>query len=369
MLVNGAGGIAGDSIVKSMINDQFSKSGFGRGRTADVAPANKDYVQFFFSGLFFHFSKGRALRMKITKESTLTFYSFFSFIFSMSKQLVIFGCGYLGSELARQAIELGWHISAVTRNADTAASLNDAGVHKVVVADLDDDSWSGEIDSTQDYVVNCVGAASNDLDGYLKSYVDGQDSVVKWARDGKVGTYVFTSSTSVYPQTERQLIDETASSDGVSERGGLLLAAEQLGFPGGGGIGRSFILRLAGLYGPGRHLFLESVRNGVTQSGDGDRILNLIHRDDATSAILAVLQAGDNNIGRIYNLSDGNPSSRAEIAEWLAEKLGVDAPSFAGNDGSDASNRKISNNRIRDELNWSPAFPSFREGYNSILEK
>jgi nucleoside-diphosphate-sugar epimerase len=287
----------------------------------------------------------------------------------MSKKLAIFGCGYLGSELARQALGLGWDVSAVTRNADTASSLSDSGVQKVVVAELGADSWQGEIDSTQDFVVNCVGAASDDLDGYLKSYIDGQDSVVKWARDGKVGTFVFTSSTSVYPQTERQLVDETASSDGVSERGGLLLAAEQLGFPSGGGIGRSFILRLAGLYGPDRHLFLENVRNGKTQSGDGDRILNLIHRDDAVSALFAVLQAGDQNIGRIYNVSDGNHSSRAEIAVWLAEKLGVDAPSFAGRDGSHASNRKISNNRIRDELNWSPNFPSFREGYNSILEK
>ncbi|MDE0575516.1 MAG: hypothetical protein OSB39_01075, partial [Opitutales bacterium] len=109
-------------------------------------------------------------------------------------------------------------------------------------------------------------------------------------------------------------------------------------------------------------------RNGETQSGDGDRILNLIHRDDAVSAIFSVLQAGEHNIGRIYNVSDGNHSSRAEIVEWLAEKLGVDAPSFAGSDGSDASNRKISNDRIRDELNWTPVYSSFREGYNSILE-
>jgi hypothetical protein len=44
MLVNGAGGIAGDPVVQSKINDQFAKSGFGGGRTADVAPANKDDV-------------------------------------------------------------------------------------------------------------------------------------------------------------------------------------------------------------------------------------------------------------------------------------------------------------------------------------
>ncbi|SVB35452.1 uncharacterized protein METZ01_LOCUS188306, partial [marine metagenome] len=115
-------------------------------------------------------------------------------------------------------------------------------------------------------------------------------------------------------------------------------------------------------------LFLDSVRNGETQAGDGDRILNLIHRDDAVSAIFAVLQSGEDNIGRIYNVSDGNHSSRAEIVEWLAEKLGVDAPPFTGSEDSDASNRKISNDRIRDELNWVPAHPSFREGFNSILE-
>ncbi|MBU63017.1 MAG: hypothetical protein CMI26_11005 [Opitutae bacterium] len=287
----------------------------------------------------------------------------------MGKKLAIFGCGYLGSALAQQALKLGWHVSAVTRNADTASCLDDSGVQKIVVADLDDKSWTGEIDSTQDFVVNCVGAASPDLDGYLKSYVDGHDSVVTWARSGEVGTFVFTSSTSVYPQTGRCLVDETASSDGVSEKGGLLLAAEQLGFPGGEGIGRSFILRLAGLYGPGRHLLLDSVRNGDILSGDGDRILNLIHRDDACSAILGVLQAEERNIGRIYNVSDGNHSSRSEIVTWLAEKMGVDTPSFSGSEGTDASNRKICSDRIRGELNWSPLYPSFRDGYDSILEK
>ena len=55
MLVNGAGGIAGDAVVQSTINDQFAKSGFGCGRTADVAPANKDNMKFFFVGLVLHF--------------------------------------------------------------------------------------------------------------------------------------------------------------------------------------------------------------------------------------------------------------------------------------------------------------------------
>ena len=147
----------------------------------------------------------------------------------MSKKLAILGCGYLGSELARQALDRGWTVVALTRNANTAASLREAGVSHVVEAELDGISWHGDIDATQDFVVNCVGAASADLAGYAKSYVEGQDSVMQWASNGQVGTYVFTSSSSVYPQTGRRLVDETASCDGVSERGGLLLAAEQFG--------------------------------------------------------------------------------------------------------------------------------------------
>ena len=190
---------------------------------------------------------------------------------------------------------------------------------------------------------------------------------MQWAGKGQVGTYVFTSSSSVYPQTGRRLVDETASCDGVSERGGLILAAEQFGFPGVDSIGRSFVLRLAGLYGPGRHLLLDNLRVSEPLSGNGDRILNLIHRDDAVSAILAALGADEANVGRIYNVSDGNHALRSEIVEWLAERLGVEAPSFAGDDEDGVPNRKVSNDRIRDELRWTPAYSSFRDGYEAIL--
>ena len=298
----------------------------------------------------------------------MTFWPIFSFnIEYMSKKLAIFGCGYLGSELARQALARGWTVTALTHNANTAASLREAGISHVVEAELDAVSWHGDIDATQDFVVNCVGAAAADLAGYAKSYVEGQDSVMQWASNGQVGTYVFTSSSSVNPQTGRRLVDETVSCDGVSDRGGLLLAAEKLGFPGVDSIDRSFVLRLAGLYGPGRHLLLDNVRTSEPYSGNGDRILNLIHRDDAVSAILCALDAVETNVGRIYNVSDGNHALRSEIVEWLASKLGVEAPSFVGDDDDGMPNRKVSNDRIRDELVWTPAYPSFRDGYKAIL--
>lgn len=285
----------------------------------------------------------------------------------MSNTITILGCGYLGTALAEHCIGKGFTVSALTRNAETAKKLHSIGVSQVVEAQLQDNDWHRKLDPNQDFVVNCVGASSPDNQGYITSYIEGQDSVMKWLENGSVGSYVFTSSISVYPQTEKRFVDETASCAGVKEKGGLLLAAEQKCFPPVLSIKRSFILRLAGLYGPGRHLLIDKVKNGQEFQGNADRILNLIHRDDAVKAILNCLEADQTNIGRIYNVSDGSHSTRGQIVTWLAEKLNVTVPTFQENDAEGTSNRKVSNNRILDELSWSPQFSSFQTGYDSIL--
>ena len=285
----------------------------------------------------------------------------------MSSTLTILGCGYIGSALAEVALEKNWTVSALTRNEETGRKLESMGVQNVVVSRLDCDEWHSYIDPNQDFVVNCVGAFSPSLDGYVTSYIEGQKSAMKWIEAGKVNSYLFTSSCSVYPQTGRKLVEETASCAGVSEKGGLLLAAEGISFPPPSSIGRSFVLRLGGIYGPGRHLLANKVKNGVAMEGNAGRILNLIHRNDAVSAILACFLADESNLGRIYNLTDSSPSARGEIVEWLANKFGVSPPSFSEDDKEDTPNRKISSQRIMKELNWSPKYPSFIQGYESLL--
>ena len=287
----------------------------------------------------------------------------------MSSKITIIGCGYLGSALAEVCIGKGWEVSALTRNSETAAKLRNMGVNRVVESQIENDDWHTQLDPNQDFVVNCVGASSSDTDGYITSYVEGQDSVMTWLEQGNVGTFLFTSSSSVYPQTGKRFVDETASSAGVSEKAGLLLAAEQKCFPPVSSIGRSFILRLAGLYGPGRHLLIDKIISGEELSGNSDRILNLIHRDDAVDAILSCLNSDDSNIGRIYNVTDGNHATRGQIATWIADNLKSKEPVFKEDDDENAPNRKVSNNRILDELSWSPKFNSYQLGYKPIFDK
>lgn len=286
----------------------------------------------------------------------------------MSQTITILGCGYLGSALAKQCISKGWTVSALTRNSAKAKDLRAMGVDKVIEAQIEDENWHDQLDSSQDFVVNCVGAASSDAQGYISSYIEGQDSVMKWLKQGSVKTFVFTSSTSVYPQSGKRFVDETASCVGVSEKGGLLLAAEQKCFPPVSSISRSFILRLSGLYGPGRHLLMNKVKQGEDIDGNEDRILNLIHRDDAANAVISCLQADESNLGRIYNVSDGTHATRGQIVAWLAESLNLSTPSFKGDDEEGTPNRKVSNNRILDDLSWSPEYSNYQLGYQSIFE-
>ena len=71
--------------------------------------------------------------------------------------------------------------------------------------------------------------------------------------------------------------------------------------------------------------FIDKVKKEEEFSENADRVINLIHRDDAVSAILSRL-APSTNIGRIYNVSDGNHATRGQIANWLAENLNVKNP-------------------------------------------
>ena len=125
------------------------------------------------------------------------------------------------------------------------------------------------LDPEQDYVVNCVGASAPSPKGYRISYVQGLRSIKKWLKDDRKTKVIFTSSTSVYPQTDGELADESNTNEGVSEKErffwkqkkGLELNAEQ----------RGVNSRLAGLYGPGRHLLIDKVKRGEQLTGSGNK--------------------------------------------------------------------------------------------------
>jgi len=290
------------------------------------------------------------------------------------KRLVIFGCGYVGSALARVAVSAGIRVEALTRNLDKAAGLRAAGLAKVVLADLSTADWHGQIPGGADFVVNCVG--SGGPDAYRQTYVAGMQSVLAWATKGgvPVDAFVYTSSTSVYSQSGGALVDESSPAGGAALNGTIIRESEILlqdAAP--STVRRHFILRLAGIYGPDRHHLLDQLRAGSSRlAGTGDHRLNLAHRDDIVAAILACLGAPPNTGSQVFNVADSAPAPRAEVVRWLAGRLGRPVPDFDGsltgrNDGTPPADRIISNAKIQRLLGWQPRYPDYRAGYENIL--
>jgi nucleoside-diphosphate-sugar epimerase len=292
------------------------------------------------------------------------------------KHLVIFGSGYVGGAVARQALARGWRVTALTRNPSTAAALRAAGM-QVIVGDLAGTDWHTRIEAC-DFVLNAVSSGGGGVEAYRHSYVAGMRSIVEWAGvRGSIRALVYTSSTSVYAQGDGVVVTENLPAEPTTERGQLLREAERIAQGGAGsasgrGYRRAVILRLAGIYGPERAHLVDQVRSGVV-AGVGGHRLNLAHRDDICRAVWAAFQGPADAGDAIFNVADDAPAPKAEVVRWLARRLGLPEPVFSGTPAGSRErvtpDRIISNARLKRVLAWTPEFPSFREGYENILSR
>lgn len=287
-------------------------------------------------------------------------------------RLVVLGAGYVGAQLAREAQSRGFEVVALTRNPVKAAALREEGI-QVVEADLAVTDWHARMPANVDLVLNAVSSGGGGLEGYRHSYVAGMKSVMSWVRQSRPKTVVYTGSTSVYPQDGGIEVDESAATEPADERAALLLEAERIALAGAPPAVRVFVLRLAGIYGPGRHHLLDQIRAGEALAGAGDRRLNLVHRDDICAAIWRCFHAPSEVGGGIFNVVDDEPSRRAEIAAWLAGRLGLPEPVFdanlPGRRRAAMPDRIVRNHKLRASLGWRPRYRSYREGYETLLSR
>ena len=264
------------------------------------------------------------------------------------RHLVVLGAGYVGGEVVRQGLARGMRVTALTRNGAKARALAEAGA-EVIVDDLAGAAWHSHaaVRDGADYVLNCVSSGGGGLEGYRHSYVGGMKSVLAWASGVRVGAIVYTGSTSVYPQGGGVRVDETASVEETRAAGSPLVEAEDLLLAWTGG--KRCVLRLAGIYGPGRHYLLDQLRDG---SGE---------------------VAGHGGAEGVFNVADDGAAAKIEVTAWLAMKLGMARPRFTGEPATGrrrvTPDRVIANDKIKRVLGWRPVYPSFREGYAAILRR
>lgn len=282
---------------------------------------------------------------------------------------LIFGCGYLGQRVARLWLDRGEEVYAVTRHTAKAETLRQMGIRPLVDNLLQfrgpSEGWPARIET----VLFAVGYDRNSSATIGDVYVRGLANVLA-ALPGDVGRVIYISSTGVYGDAAGGFVDEDTHCHPARAGGKASLMAEErlLAHPLGG---RSVILRLAGLYGPGRIPRSGELSAGQPIDAPATGHLNLIHVDDAAAIVL--LAEAKAPLPRTYVVSDGQPVLREDYYQELARLLSAPPPRFAPPDPSSsasqraATDKRVSNRRLVSELGPRFQYPSYREGLAAIV--
>ena len=253
---------------------------------------------------------------------------------------LIVGCGFVGTRLARNLVERGEDVVAVTRS----------GVSMEGVESIKRDVTSPSVELPDaDRIFYLVSAGGRDVDAYRAAYIEGLDNTVEATPSDT--DLVYSSSTGVYETEDGSWVDEETNIEPTKERTRVLLEAEELARETGG-----TTVRFGGLYGEGRIGVERYVGDTTVKSG----YLNLIRGVDAATALLAADKGGDD----LYVAVDNEPVHRHELARWMAEQTGREVGELL--DETRTPNKRCSNERLR-STGWTPEYPTYREGYAPLL--
>jgi nucleoside-diphosphate-sugar epimerase len=177
----------------------------------------------------------------------------------------------------------------------------------------------------------------------------------------------FVSSTRVYGQQTDQLLDETVAATPNDFGGERLLEGEQLLAAQASGLYQYTVLRLSGIYGPGR---LRMIRQAETaQWPEHDSWSNRIHRDDAASFISYLIQkvfAGE-PVSENYIVTDNQPVRQYEVLGWIAQQLHVAIPDISKQQSTAGLSGKRLNNAALRASGYELQYPNYQAGYGALI--
>ncbi len=267
-------------------------------------------------------------------------------------RIAVLGAGYVGSALARAAAQRGDTVFAVRRSAAPPSS----SIHWLA-GDLSSGGIVG-IPAELDAIVLSV-APSGAGDAYETTYPPAARFAVALAQSTGATSVVYTSSTGVYGGRDGEVVTEASPRNGAGPGNAALMQAED--FVLAAHIAHATVLRVAGIYGPGRDPRAR-MSNPQQLPQRGAYWSNLAHRDDIVAAVLHVIDTQP--LTGVFNVADGAPTLACDVARWLAASRGVDPSTLEfGNDAQRSRNDQRVSNAALCATGWSPRYPSFREGF------
>ncbi len=284
-------------------------------------------------------------------------------MFSPSPRVLILGAGYVGRRLAEMLRDQdGLTPTLWVRSADSAEELQAAGFETVVGDAADPAAWESLKPTRFDAMVLAASSGRGGVEAYKRVFLDLPAEAVRQQPRARL---VFVSSTSVYGQQHGEEVSEASKAEPTTPTSRVLRRAEDLALLHG-----ATILRVAGIYGPGRSIYLKKLRDGTaTLDGAGERYLNQIHRADVAGAIHHVL-AEPATAGQIFNVCDDTHPTLRELYSWLAETLDKPLPPSAAPDPNrkrGRTSKRVSNAKLK-ATGWVPVYSSYQDGYEAVIE-
>ena len=265
--------------------------------------------------------------------------------------LLIFGLGYLGAAVARQAKAAGWSVEATSR--DPARGLIDPAETARLAPAV------GKADAL-------LVTAAPTIEG-----CPAHRALVPVFAERRPAWIGYVSSTGVYGDRGGGWVFEDSALNASSISGARRVAAEQAWAEEG-----AHLFRLPAIYGPGRSS-VDRLRDGTARRvRKPGQVFNRVHVEDAAAGILASIARP--RPGRAYNLADDDPSPMETVLLSAAERMGLPPPPETDLDDPAVSeamrgfyldSKRVSNARAKAELGWRPQYPTWREGLEALLSQ
>lgn len=281
-------------------------------------------------------------------------------------RIFLFGAGYSAQAFARRMSGEAERIDGTTRHADRFASLENAGIAPLL---FDGGTASPDLANRLAQASHVVISISPGEDGdpalaFVVKALARADNTIRW-----IG---YLSTVGVYGDHGGDWVDEATPCKPASRRSLERVRAEQAwtelserhGVP-------LAILRLSGIYGPGRNAFVNLERGTARRIVKQGQVFNRIHVDDIAGA-LRFLAGTD--MGGIFNVTDDEPAPPQDVVAFAAELMGVAPPPEVPFESADMTpmarsfygeNKRVSNRRIRD-LGYVFAWPDYRAAFSAM---
>lgn len=269
-------------------------------------------------------------------------------------QLLAFGCGYVGTALAKRLAARGVATLGTTRTVEGAAALASEGVTAI--------QWPGGDMRPPNGAAWLISVPPDDDGCPVFRAFGGSAATASW-----IG---YLSTTGVYGDLQGGWAFEDSPRSPQSREAMNRARAEDEWLSAG-----AHIFRLPGIYGPGRSQLERAREPGARRIVKPGQVFSRAHRDDIAAALDASMSR--RRPRAIYNVCDDEPAPADEVLAHAARLVGIDPPAAVAFENANLSAaaqrfyaecKRVSNAQAKAELGWLPQYPSYREGLAACLQ-